>query len=241
MPQLLFLPGLACDGAMWEHQLRAVREPAGSPWASAAVTDVHTRCASLPDMAAQLLREHPGPLVLCGASMGAMLALHVVRAAPDRVRGLALLGSSARADTPELLKLRSDAIVLFEQGRTMEVLQANVMFAFHPANVGRAELVRAYLDMIQRAGPAQLVRQNRAVMAREDSRPYLANITCPVWVACGEADQLTPPERSQEMAQAIPQAEFDLLAGAGHMLTMEQPDRVNERLMRFLARVQAPA
>jgi pimeloyl-ACP methyl ester carboxylesterase len=69
--------------------------------------------------------------------MGGMLALEVWRQAPQRVQGLALLGTSARADTPELLALRSQAIELFAAGRMEEVLRANVLFAFHPLGAAR--------------------------------------------------------------------------------------------------------
>lgn len=198
------------------------------------VSDVHTRHATLAQMAAALLAENDGELLLCGASMGGMLALEVQRQAPQRVRGMALLGSSARADTPELIKLRSDAIALFEQGRMREVLEANVPLAFHPDNAGNAALVQAYLDMIERAGAQQLIAQNRALMTRIDSRPLLPAVRCPVWVACGDADVLTPPEHSREIAASVPSARFEQLAGCGHMLTWEQPQRVTELLLGWL-------
>ena len=54
---------------------------------------------------------------------------------------------------------------------------------------------------------------------------------------CGEADQLTPVDRSHELVAAIPGAELALLPQCGHMLTMEQPQAVNARLLNWLARV----
>jgi pimeloyl-ACP methyl ester carboxylesterase len=229
MVEMVLLPGLACDGALWVRQL-----PALAATRPVRAADVHTRQPTLPQMAAALLAESAGELLLCGASMGGMLALEVQRQAPQRVRGMALLGSSARADTPELIQLRSDAIELFEQGRMHEVLQANIRFAFHPSNADNAVLVRSYLDMIHRAGAAQLIAQNRAVMARIDSRPLLPAVRCPVLVACGEADLLTPPEQSREIAALVPGARYELIAGCGHMLTLEQPQRVNELLLDWL-------
>ncbi|HRD99487.1 MAG TPA: alpha/beta fold hydrolase, partial [Rubrivivax sp.] len=59
----------------------------------------------------------------------------------------------------------------------------------------------------------------------------------PVLVACGEADALTPPEHAREMAAAIPAARLEIVPGAGHMLTMEQPERVGRLLRAWLARV----
>jgi pimeloyl-ACP methyl ester carboxylesterase len=230
MDSIVLLPGLGCDAAMWQAQAAAL---AGV--GEVVVSDVHTRFAALQRMAAALLAERPGRLRLCGSSMGGMLALEMQRQAPQRIEAMALLGSSARPDTPELLKLRAEAIVLFEQGRLLEVLQANVTFAFAPANARRPLLVQRYIDMIVRVGAAQLIAQNRAVMARPDSRALLPTIRCPVLVACGDADALTPPEHSQEMAALIPGAQLHIVPECGHMLTLEQPERVNALLLDWLA------
>ena len=112
MSTVILLPGLACDAALWRDQL-----PALSAQCAVHVSTVHQRHADLPTMAHALLAEFAGPLVLVGSSMGGMLALHAHREAPQRIAALALLSSTARADTPELIQLRSEAIVEFEQGR----------------------------------------------------------------------------------------------------------------------------
>lgn len=224
MTPLILLPGLACDAALYRDQLAPLA--AQGP---VQVSDVHTRETSLPAMATRLLAEHPGPLALAGSSMGGMLALECRRQAPERVRGLALLGSTARPDTPEQLALRGDAIGLFEAGRMDDVLQANLLFAFHPGHADA--LAPDYLAMIRRAGAAQLIAQNRAVMAREDLRPWLPAITCPLLVMVGESDRLTPPECSEEIAAAVPHARLRRLPACGHLLTWEQPARVTEALL----------
>ena len=228
MQAITLLPGLACDAELWREQVSAL-----SALRPVRVSDVHSRFATLPEMAAALLAEQRGELLLCGTSMGGMLALEVVRQAPQRVKALALLASSARPDTPQLIQLRSDAIVLFEQGRLREVLQANVAFAFDPAHA--KALAPAYLAMIERAGATQLIAQNRAVMARADQRPLLPQITCPTLLVCGESDLLTPPEHSQEMAALIAGARLELLPTCGHLLTWEQPQRINALLIDWLA------
>ena len=228
MQAITLLPGLACDAELWREQVSAL-----SALRPVRVSDVHSRFATLPEMAAALLAEQRGELLLCGTSMGGMLALEVVRQAPQRVKALALLASSARPDTAQLIQLRSDAIALFEQGRLREVLQANVVFAFDPAHA--QALAPAYLAMIERAGATQLIAQNRAVMARADQRPLLPQITCPTLLVCGESDLLTPPEHSQEMAALIAGARLELLPTCGHLLTWEQPQRINALLIDWLA------
>jgi pimeloyl-ACP methyl ester carboxylesterase len=226
--RVLLLPGLACDGELFAGLADTL-----APWAPT-VSDVHTREPSLPRMAARLLAEHPGPLVLVGTSMGGMLALEAAQQAPQRIAGLALLGTTARADTPELIRLRSDAITCFEQGGAEALLRANVMFAFHPQHQRDRALVERYVQMVLRAGTTQLIAQNRAVMARADLRTALPAIRCPALMLCGEADALTPPACAHEIAQAIPGARLELIERAGHMLTLEQPARVGALLAGWL-------
>lgn len=236
MQSIILLPGLACDAGLWRHQL-----PVLAGRHRVHVSDVHQRATSLPAMVDTLLAELPaGRHVLVGCSMGGMLALHLALRAPERVLGLALLGTSARADTPELIALRSRACEEFAQGRIDEVLRANVMFAFHPANAADTTLVEGYLELVRRAGAEQLIRQNRAVMARADLRPELAAISCPTLVAVGEGDLLTPPDHAREIAAAIAGAQLAELPGAGHMLTLEQPARVSALLLEWLATLKAP-
>ncbi|WP_088287258.1 alpha/beta fold hydrolase [Ideonella sp. A 288] len=236
MTTLVLLPGLASDAALWRDQQPVLA--AGSRLLR--VADVHARHATLADMAAALLAEVPGPLALAGTSMGGIVALEVWRQAPHRVAGLALLGTSARADTPELIALRTQACTLFAAGRMDEVLRANLVFAFHPDSLRGTSLAADYLAMVGRAGPEQLIRQNRAVMARADRRPMLAGIACPTLVVCGEADQLTPPECSRELAEGIAGARLHVLPKCGHMLTWEQPEAVTSLLLDWLARLAAP-
>jgi pimeloyl-ACP methyl ester carboxylesterase len=226
--RLILLPGLAGDAVMWRAQLRAL-----AAW-RAVVSDVHMRCDSIPEMAATLLAEHEGELVLCGASMGGMVAMEAARQAPKRIAGLALLGTTARPETDEMRKLREDAVELFAQGQASEVIEGNVAFAFHADQAADRELVATYLEFVMRAGTGQLIRQNRAVMARPDARVHLPRVRCPTLVMCGESDQLTPPPDSEEIARLVPGARLVTVPRCGHMLTMEQPGIVNARLLEWL-------
>ena len=231
-PRLILLPGMACDAEIWRAQLSALAGRVSHP---PQVADVHQRAASLPEMAALLLAEQPGQLVLVGCSLGGMLALEVQRQCPGRVRGLGLLGSTARPDTPELITLREQAIVEFAAGRVEPLIRINAMFAFHPDHL--AAFTQDYVAMILRAGCDSLIRQNRAVMARADLRPNLPAVHCPVLVVSGMDDSLTPPECSREMAAALPNAELHLLPRCGHMLTWEQAQPVTDLLLDWLARM----
>lgn len=229
MTQLILLPGLACDERLWEAQWPAL--PAAL---RPVVTTVHTRHDTIEAMASALLSEHLGPLVLCGASMGGMIAMEAARQAPERIAGLALLGTTPRPETPDMRALRSAAVELFERGDVRDVIEPNIAFAFHPVQAADTALVQRYLDIVIGAGAAQLIRQNHAVMWRPDATRHLAALCCPVLVMCGDSDRLTPPECSREIAGLVPQAELVWVPECGHMLTMEKPAFVNAALREWL-------
>jgi pimeloyl-ACP methyl ester carboxylesterase len=228
MTRLILLPGLAGDAVMWQSQLTAL-----ASWCPV-VADVHMRHASLPDMASALLDDFTGDLVLCGASMGGMIAMEAWRQAPARIRGMALLGTTARPESEDMRQIREAAIELFAQGRLREVIEPNVGFAFHPDQAGDPLLVQSYLDFVLRAGADQLIAQNHAVINRPDARIHLPQVRCPTLVICGEADRLAAPECSQEIASLVPGAQLILVPRCGHMLTMEKPALVNAALQQWL-------
>ena len=228
MQRLILLPGLAADATMWRDQLYAL-----SRW-QPVVTDAHMRHDSIEAMAAAVLAEQEGDLVLCGASMGGMIAMEAARQMPGRIRGLALLGTNARPENDEMQALREAAIALFEQGRVAEVIEPNVAFAFHPDQAQDAALVQSYLDFVTVAGAQQLIRQNRAVIARPDARVHLPQLEMPALVMCGDADRLAPVECSREIASLLPGARLVIIPRCGHMLTMEKPAEVNAALAAWL-------
>jgi len=232
MARLVLVPGLAGDAVMWHAQLDAL-----AAW-QPVVTDVHMRHARIEDMATALLDEHDGPLVLCGASMGGMIAMEAARQAPERIAGLALLGTTARPESDEMRQVREGAIRLFEQERVAEVIEPNVHLAFHPEQAANAAITAAYLAFVLRAGARQLIDQNRAVMARPDARDHLPRVTCPALVLCGDSDRLVPLAHSEEIAALLQGSELVVVPRCGHMLTMEQPAMVNATLQRWLLRLQ---
>jgi pimeloyl-ACP methyl ester carboxylesterase len=226
-PILVLVPGLAGDAVMWRSQIDALAD-----W-HPVVSDVHMRHASIEKMAASLLADYSGSLILCGASMGGMVAMEAARQAPERIAGLALLGTTARPESQEMRRVREDAIRLFAQGHVSEVIEPNVHLAFHP-EAAKPEIVSAYLEFVLRAGAAQLIRQNRAVMARPDARAHLPRLDCPALVMCGDSDQLVPPDNSREIATLLRRSQLVIVPRCGHMLTMEQAAIVNAALVRWL-------
>jgi pimeloyl-ACP methyl ester carboxylesterase len=229
-PNLVLVPGLLCDALLWQPQIEAL-EGDVKCW----VAD-HTRSNTMAEVAADVLRDAPfESFALAGLSMGGYVALDIVRQAPSRVSHLALLDTSARADTPEQLAKREGLISLATRGRFIGVTQALLPLLLHRDRLGDAKLVDTVRKMAGNIGKAGFIRQERAIMSRIDSLPLLPTITCPSLVLCGRQDALTPVERHEEMAEAIPGASLHMVDDCGHLSTLERPAEVSEALKRWLS------
>ena len=88
---LLLLPGLLCDAAVWAPML-----PHLEAAADCRIPD-YADATSLPEMAERVLADAPPSFALAGHSMGGRVALEIVRRAPERVPRLALLDTGFRA------------------------------------------------------------------------------------------------------------------------------------------------
>jgi len=67
--------------------------------------------------------------------------------------------------------------------------------------------------------------------------PVLARI--PTLIACGDRDLLTPAKHSEEMAAVLPDSELVIVPGAGHLVQLEQPEVINDALLRLVDRATA--
>jgi pimeloyl-ACP methyl ester carboxylesterase len=188
-------------------------------------------------MAARLLHDAPERFAILGTSMGGYVALEVVRQAPDRVAGLGLVSTSARADTPEQLISRAQQSRLVEEGQFDRLVDAAFSSVVAQQHEGDAELLEAWRAMTSALGAEAFLRQQRAVMDRVDSSALLPTISCPTVVIHGADDRLIPLATGQEIASAIPGAELVTIADAGHFLFREQPGAARAAVAGFLDRV----
>jgi pimeloyl-ACP methyl ester carboxylesterase len=231
--RVVFLPGLLCDGATWTFQLAAL--------AGHAVTSVadYGSLDSLPAMAAGVLQDAPGDLVLVGHSMGGRVALEAYRQAPQRIRGLVLLdtGYQGRPNDDIGERERVERMELVELARRsgMRLMgQQWVRRMVHPDRLDDQSLMEPILRMIERKTPAIFEAQQRALLARPDAMQLLAHIACPTLVLCGREDAWSPPSRHEDMARRIPTSELVIVERCGHMSPMEQPQVVAAALTEWL-------
>jgi len=225
-PTFVFLPGLLCDEALWAHQIKAL---GGN--VNVQVADL-TGQDSITALAEQTLQASPPEFTLVALSMGGYVALEIMRLAPQRVKHLVLTDTTARPDTPEQTRRRRGLIDLAKRGDFKGVTPRLLPMLIAPHRIDDTPLTQTITDMAQRVGRDAFLRQQTAILGRVDSRPFLKNIKVPVTLICGEADAITPPEHTHEMAELIGlHAHTHILKSCGHLAPLEKPEAVNEILL----------
>lgn len=226
---VVMVPGLRCDAHLYAPVIARLASTIAPHVADISLDD------SIAGMASRILTAAPARFALAGLSMGGYVALEIMRQAPERVTHLALLDTSARADTEERKQARRDEMKLVEQGKSALVSRMSL-----PSLVAAVHLdgpiAEAVHDMAMRVSVETYLRQQTAIMGRIDSRPYLKEITVPTLVGIGSEDKLIPLPMSQEMAEMIPGAELAIFPNAGHVPTLESPEAVAHAMGAWLAR-----
>ena len=226
---LLLLPGLLCDAALWRAQIADLAD-----LAECSVADL-TRHDSVEGMAEAALADAPPRFALAALSMGGYVAHEIMRRAPERVERLALLDTSARADSDEQRARRRGLITLARQGRFRGVTPRLLPLLVHPARLDDEPLVEIVMGMAERIGRDAFLRQQTAILGRPDSRPDLPRIDCPTLVLCGRQDAVTPLEGHEEMAAAIPAARLVVIEECGHLSPLERPAAVSAAMREWLS------
>jgi pimeloyl-ACP methyl ester carboxylesterase len=230
---LLLLPGLLCDRAVWAPivpQLEAMAQ-----------CDVpeYSDARSLAAMAGRVLTDAPATFALAGHSLGGRVALEVVRRAPERVERLALLDTGFRARPQgaagEEERVRRMALLALAQQKGMrEMARQWVQPMVHPARRADVTLIDAILDMFERRNSEQFAGQIEALLARPDASALLPTIACPTLVLVGREDSWAAPAQHEEMAAMIPNSELVIVEDCGHMAPMECPDAVAGALLAWM-------
>jgi pimeloyl-ACP methyl ester carboxylesterase len=226
---LVFLPGLLCDAALFRPQIAGL-----AAVADATVADLG-RDDSIAAMAERALDAAPPRFALAGLSMGGHVAHEIMRQAPERVLRLALLDTSARADTAEQTKRRTLLMAMARQGTFRGVTPRLLPVLIHPDRLADAALTGTITAMAERIGRDGFLRQQQALIGRQDSRGDLALYRCPTLVVVGRQDAVTPLDMAEEMASRIPGAKLAIVEQCGHLPTLERPAETTALLRSWLA------
>ena len=175
------------------------------------------------------------PVFIGGLSMGGYVAMEFLRQFPGRVRALGFFSTRTSADSPEAREKRMKTIDFIRtkglEGFTPTVIPNLLGKSTLSAKPKVAETVRR---LILENSPEGVADSLYAMAARCDSTDLMTKLEKPVLVGAGDEDLFVPLAESQGMHARIPGAVLEVVSHAGHLINLEDPERFNAALLRFL-------
>ncbi len=188
------------------------------------------------DLAALLDHLRVTNAIVCGLSVGGLIAQGLAVSRPDLVRALILCDTGHKIGNDTLW---NDRIAAVEENGIESLAEGILERWFSAAyrKPGNPDF-SGYRNMLVRT-PAAGYAGTSAAIRDTDFTAQVPTITVPTLCVVGDEDGATPPALVQELASLIPNATCEVIEGAGHLPCIEQPDKLVEVMSAFLSRIPA--
>lgn len=227
---LVLVSGMLGDASLWDGVCARLGDIALPCPARIDLDD------SVPAMAESVLAQAPDRFALAGHSLGAIVALEMLRQAPGRITRVALVNASARGPVDVQRTAWARARAAVSAGRFDDVVAQLAVATLAAAHRDRANLVAAGVRMAATVRETGFLRQLAAQESRPDSLDDLGRIAVPVLVVSGALDEICPPALQRELAAGCQTAELVSVENAGHMVPLEAPAELAGALRAWLSR-----
>ena len=168
----------------------------------------------------------------CGLSLGGMVGMWMAINAPERIDRLVLCCTSARLGPPQMWVDRAATV----RAHGVEAIaDAGIERWLSPGFIEREPEVAAGIRAMLAATPAEGYAACCGVIERMDQVPQLGEIRAPTLVIAAADDPATPPEHGELIARSVPGARLEIVQGARHLATIEQPEAMTELILGHLA------
>ncbi|MBX2840105.1 MAG: alpha/beta hydrolase [Gammaproteobacteria bacterium] len=225
---LLLLPGMMCDARLFLPQVSTFS--CSHPILVSPLVGENT----IAGLAQRVLKHAPARFALAGLSMGGIVAMEMVRQAPERISRLALMDTNPLPDAPENAAVREAQVKKVLNGQLNSVMRDEMKPNYLYGGPRLTQILDLCMAMAETLGPRVFVDQSNAVQYRHDQSDVLRSVSVPSLVLCGAEDRLCPVATHERMCELMPHAQLIVVQKAGHLPTLEQPDATNEALRDWL-------
>lgn len=237
-PVIVFINSLGTDYRIWRDVL--VRLAGDYPLVAYdkrghGLSGVGTGPYSIDDHVDDLigLLEHlkVSQAVLCGLSVGGLIAQGLYARRPDLVQALVLCDTAPKIGSSEMWDARIAAV----QSNGIENIADLVMERWFTPHFRRSDNLDypGYRNMMIRQ-PAEGYIGTCAAIRDADFTEEARRIAVPTLCVVGDQDGATPPDVVLAMARLIPDARYEVISGAGHIPCVEQPEMLSAMISAFL-------
>lgn len=228
MIPVVFLPGMMCDARLFGPQIDAL--------SGAFPVMCHPMVGhdNVQALAAQVLAAAPQTFALVGLSMGGIVAMEILRQAPERVERLALLDTNPMAEKDAVKARRSPQMDAAKNGDLRRVMRDEMKPNYLADGPNLGAILDLCMAMATDLGPDAFIAQSIALRDRPDQCETLRKYNGKSLVLCGREDTLCPVARHELMADLLTNSQLEIIENAGHLPTLEQPELTNAALLRWL-------
>lgn len=226
-PFLLLIPGTLCDARMFARQSRALRSSAVVHCAD------YTHLRDVSSWIDRLLKRLPPTFSVAGFSLGGLLALEMLRRAPQRIDRVALISSNAQAASPKGAR-RSAWLHKLWQERGAGVVAKHVKPAYFHHEAKRRTHQQRVLGMALKTPWHSAFAQFDWAANRPQGFDALQAFAGPLLAVAGAKDRLCPPAWQRAMQQVQPRMTVVELQRCGHFVPLESPAQLNHALIHWL-------
>ena len=244
--RVVFLNSLGTDCRIWDdlvlaldrRRLRTLVYDQRGQGLSDAPPGPYSIAEHADDLQSLLDHLHWGPTVLCGLSIGGMIAMEACARRPEGIRGLVL------ADTSDVIGPRD-----FWNGRIQDIrshglrpIAGTVLERWFGASYRRERAVeaRGWANLLARA-PVDGYLGSCAALRDADLSEIVPGIAVPALCICGSEDTSTPPSAMRSLAARLPRGKYEELPGAGHLAPVERPGEFGAMVVRFIEEINGLA
>lgn len=241
-PALVFANSLGSDLRIWDgvaarlvDNFRIVRYDKRSHGLSDGLPSPYTIEELAADLAGVLDALEIRAAIVCGISVGGLIAQCFALTYPERTRALVLCDTGAKIGTVVSWEQRM-AVVRADGLQPLEAMSMERWFT-REFRESHPDEVRGYANMLLGTSVEGYIGTCCA-LRDADLTERASRIKQPALVVSGAADIATPPELGQELARLIPGAKFSLIKDAAHLPCIEQPQALAEKMIKYFREVQ---
>jgi pimeloyl-ACP methyl ester carboxylesterase len=226
---VVLIPGFMADARSFMPQLVALGT------ARPVILVTPAQADTVEQLATAALPALPPRFSLVGHGLGGNVAIEILRKAPQAVSRIALISTDPLPEPAEQRARQEALVVAARTGRLADcIAQLVPATALHDAP-WREEVMALVQDMAATLGTEQFLRQLRMMQRRPDQQKTLRKANVPTLILAGAADTIVPRRRAEFLAGMMPQGCLEIIAEAGHLPQLEQPEAVTSALQIFLS------
>jgi len=228
MTPVVMIPGMMCDERIFAHQIKELGTDT-----EVYIADI-SKYSSIQELASDVLENSPPKFFLVGHSMGGIVAMEMCSQEPDRIEKLVIMDSNPKPELEETKLKREPQIKNVISGNLAQVMKEEMKPNYLADSYKQKDILNTCMEMALTLGPEVFVRQSRALQDRDDQQSTLKDLNIPVLIMCGAEDKLCSLEKHELMHNIINDSKLEVVMDAGHMPTLEQPQKTTEVIKSWL-------